>query len=192
LEINKIGKEIIGVVPTADVVEGRFGLLVTHTWSADFGSKEDLPGWKVPATAEEAKRARFCITWAVDNRPFPLFQPVPAVAWSLRSGAWDQAQTHPFSATMYLSDPAHKNDMTIPSGVPSLAFARGTYTFTTSDYIANASLVAGAMVIVANTNEDTTDAGKLKYQSTYDDRVVGVVRERDATTDYITVDTGSY
>ena len=48
MEINKLGEQIIGVVPTADVVEGKFGLLGTHSWSWDFGSGPDLPGFHVP------------------------------------------------------------------------------------------------------------------------------------------------
>ena len=188
MEIKGYKDEIVGVVPTADIVEGRVGLLVGHSFSHDFGSRTDLPGFRVPATTEEAKRARYTITWAVDNRSFPLFQPVPSFPFSVRS-EFEGAQTHPFSATFYLSNPGNKEGLTIPSGTPALAFGRGTYGFRTADYIADSNLhTAGALVIVANAAEDTTDAGKLKYQSTMDDRVIGVVREWDSVSGQLTVD----
>lgn len=183
----RIYEDVRGVVTTADVVEGRFGLMTTHSFSHDFGSRTDLPGFKVPATAEEAKIARFIVTWAVDNTPFPQYKPVPAYDFSLRQG-FGAAGNAPFSATVYLSNPANQDGYTIPSGTPSLAFGRGTYTVGSGYYIASASLVAGAKVIVANTAEDTTDAGKLKYQSTMDERVVGIVRQYDSTTKELTVD----
>lgn len=179
-------EDITGVITTADVVEGRFGLMTTHTFSADYGSRTDLPGFKVPATAEEAKVARYVITWAVDNTPFPQYKPIPSYSFGLRQG-FGQAGNAPFSATVYLSNPANQNGVTIPSGTPSLAFGRGVYTVTSGNYIASANLVAGAKVIVANTAEDTTDAGKLKYQSTMDERVIGLVRQYDSTTQELTV-----
>ena len=63
MEINRF-EDVLGVVTIADVVEGRFGVLTSHSESYDFGSRSDLPGFKVPATAEEAKRAKFVITWS--------------------------------------------------------------------------------------------------------------------------------
>jgi hypothetical protein len=188
LEINKFDKEITGVVPVADVVEGRFGLMTSHTFDHNYGSQTDLPGWKVPATAEEAKRARYVITWAVDNREYPLFQPVPSYSYALRGG-FDQSQSHPFTATFYLSHPEHKDGLTIPSGMSALAFGKGVYTIPSGGYIYSASLkTPGVPVIVANTNEDSSDAGKLKYQSTMDERVIGFVREFNTSNSALTVE----
>jgi len=177
VEIRGGYRDILSVITTADVVEGRFGLLTTHIHTYGFGSREDLPGWKVPATAEEAKRARFLIAWAADNRPTPIYSTIPSSTYNTRQG-YGSASNAPFSATVYLTQPGHQEGLTIPSGVPSLAFNGGTFTLASGEYIDSADIrVIGAMVIVANTAEDTTNAGKLKYQSSMDERVVGVVRE---------------
>jgi hypothetical protein len=188
MEINRF-EEVMGVVPQADIVEGRFVIIKANVHSYDFGSKEDLPGCGVPATAEEAKRARFCLTWQVSNGKPPFYQPNPAYNWSLRAGGWDQATNLPMtSTTVYTTYPGYQNGVTIPSGMPSLAFGEGTYTIPSGGYINNASLATpGSMVVVANTAEDTSDAGKLKYQSTMDDRVVGFVEHRDSTSGALTV-----
>jgi hypothetical protein len=190
MEINKTNGVITGVIPTADVPEGRLGLFSAHTWSYDFGSRTDLPGWHVPATAAEAKFARFAITFAVDNTPFPQVKPYPSYGWALRGG-FDQATQTPTSVTLYLTDPAKQKQKTIPSGQPSLAFGKGVYTFYTGDYIASASWAVGAGVVVANTADDggATHAGKLKVSTTFDaDTVVGLVREYNSTTGDLTVE----
>lgn len=185
MEINRLD-EVLGVIPTADIVEGRLGILVSHTFSYDFGSRSDLPGFRVPATAEEAKRARHIISWAVTNQEPPFYIPVPEVAWSMRQG-FSRATNLPFSASVYMTYPGNQNGVTIPSGTPSLAFGEGTYTVPSGAYIYNASIVnPGALLIVANTAEDTTDAGKLKYQSTWDDRVVGYVEHYDSASGDLT------
>jgi hypothetical protein len=187
MEINKLGEQIQGVVPTADVVEGKFGLLTTHVWSYDWGSLTDLPGWKVPATAEEANRARWIITWPVDERPTPIYASVPSRTWGTRGGFGQAVQT-PFAATVYLTHQGNQESLTIPSGYPSLAFLEGIFTVPTVCYIANVNLHnVGANVIVANTAEDGADAGKLKYQAALDARVVGTVRYYDSTTGKLTV-----
>lgn len=187
MEIKGGYRDILSVVTTADVVEGRFGLLTTHIHSYDFGSREDLPGWKVPATAEEAKRARFLIAWAVDNRPTPIYSTIPSTVWNTRQG-YGQAPNVPFSATVYLTQPNHQVGLTIPSGIPALAFNGGAYTLPSGAYVDSADIHnVGAMVIVANTAEDTTDAGKLKYQSTMDERVVGLVTEYNSSDASLTV-----
>lgn len=175
MEINGFN-EVIGVIPQADIVEGRFGLLTTNAHSYDFGSRADLPGFKVPATADEAEQARYIITWAVENRKPPFYQPMPAYTWALRQG-WEQSSNLPMtSTTIYTTYPGHQNSMTIPSGTPALAYGDGTYTIPSGQYIYAAGLRnPGANVIIANTAEDTTDAGKPKYQAAYDDRVIGRV-----------------
>ena len=187
MEINSY-EEITGVITTADVVDGRFGVLTSHSFSYDFGSRTDLPGFKVPATAEEANNARQLVTWAQDNRPYPAVMPVPAYDWSLRQG-FGSAANAPFSATMHLSNPAFHVGGTIASGTPSLAFGKGTYTLPSGQFIYNVALrTPGTLVQVANTAEDTTDAGKLKYLATMSDRKVGTVRRFNATTASLTVD----
>lgn len=190
MEINKLGKTILGVVPTANIVEGRFGLLCAHTHTYDFGSKEDLPGIRVPATAEEAKRARYIVTWALDNRPTPIYNTYPAYTWALRYG-FDQTTNVPFSATVYLTHQANQNCLTIPSGTPCLAFADGIFTVASGCYVYDANLEnPGAPVIVANTAEDGAgSAGKPMYQATMDERVVGRVVYFNPSNSYLTIET---
>lgn len=176
MEINKFDSEIVGVIVTADVVEGRLGVLTPHYWNYNYGSKSDLPGFKVPATAEEAKNAKQIITWAVDNRPTPLVQSYPSIPWSMRQGGFDQPANAPFNATIYLTYPGNQHGRTIPSGVPALAFGKGVYTVPSGGYIYAAALHnPGALLQVANTAEDTTDTGKLKLLATMSDRKVGQV-----------------
>lgn len=186
MEINAF-ENVIGVVPTADTVEGRFVVLTSHSHSIDFGSQTDLPGAKIPATAEEAKRAKFVLTWAVDNRPVPIIQSYPTMDFALRGG-FDQTANAPFSATVHLTHPGNKEGLTIPSGVNALAFSEGTFTVPSGCYIYNAGLInPGASLIIANTATDTTDAGKLKYASA---EVVGVLFETysyDSSTGSLTV-----
>jgi hypothetical protein len=187
MEINSY-EEITGVVVTADVVDGKFGVFTSHSWSNDFGSMTDLPGFKVPATAEEAKNAAQLITWAVDNRPYPAVLPLPAYSFSLRNGFGSAANT-PFSATMHITNPAYHLNMTIPSGSMALAFGKGTYTLPSGQFVYAAGLrTPGALVQVCNTNEDTTDAGKLKLLASMSDRKVGTVRYFNTTTAALTVD----
>ncbi len=187
MEINEYEK-IIGVVPTADVVEGLMGLLTSHTWDNDFGSDTDLPGFKVPATADEAKSARYMITWRVNNMQFPAPLAYPAVSFSLRQG-FDHASNFPVALTLYGTNPAAQNCLTIPSGYKSLAFNEGRFTVPSCAYIYNAAfLTPGSPLEVANTAEDGADAGKLKYLAVYEaDRTVGRVYHYDATTALLTV-----
>jgi len=167
MEINHYGDTILGVVPTEDIVEGRMVLLTSHTFSYDFGSREDLPGVKLPDDGTEAARARYCLTWAQDNRSLPLYQPHPSFAYALRYG-FDQDANAPFSATVYITKPGQQEGVTIPSGQPSAAFGEGIYTVPSGAYVYSAEVeVPGNPLAVANTNDDSADdAGKLKYSAT--------------------------
>lgn len=186
--INRF-EDVIGVQTLADIVEGRFVLLKSNTnASNDFGSNSDVPGVAVPATAEEAKRARFALTWVVSNGKPPFYQPNPSVDWSLRQG-FDKATNLPMTnTTIYTTYPGFQNGKVIPSGMLALAFGEGTYTIPSGGYIDDAALhSAGAPCVVANTAEDTTDAGKIKYQSTMDERVIGYVERYDKSNGDLTV-----
>jgi hypothetical protein len=180
--------EVYGVIPNADIVEGRMVCMAAHTFSYDFGSRADLPGANVPATAEAAKNARFIITWAVDNRQPPYYQPQPSYNWALRGG-WDQTANLPMtSTTVYMTYPGYQTGVTIPSGTPSLAFGEGIYTLTSGYYINHASIgVIGSLLQVANTAEDGAgSAGKLQYLASYGDRKVATVVGYSATTGELT------
>jgi len=159
MEINHYGDTILGVVTTSEIVEGRMVCLTSHTASRDYGSLTDVPGAKLPASAAEAARSRYVITFEQDNRSLPLYQPQPAFDWALRYG-WDQAANAPFSATVYLTHPGVQEGLTIPSGVGALAFGEGLYTVPSGCYVYAATIeVPGTQLEVAFTDPDK---GKLQ------------------------------
>jgi len=183
MEINKFD-DVLGVVPTADIVEGRFVCLDSQTMTSDFGSRADLPGAHVPATAEQAKRARYCITFALDNRQTPIFQPTPAMNYALRGG-FDQAANSPFATTVYLTNPGNMEGLTIPSGQPSIAFTVATVTLPSGSYVYDANIVVpGAAIIVEYSG---VDAGKPKYTATDAVGVIGVTERYDSTLNRLTI-----
>lgn len=167
MEINHYGDTILGVVLTANTVEGRMVLLTSHSWDKDYGSLTDLPGAKVPATSDEAIRARYVVTWAQDNQSLPLYSPQPSFSYALRYG-FDQAANAPFAATVYLTKPGQQEGLTIPSGSAALAFGEGIYTVPSGAYVYSAEVeVPGNPLAVADTATDGAgEAGKLKYSVT--------------------------
>lgn len=165
MEINKY-TDITGVVTTEDIPEGRMVLLTSHSQSHDYGSREDLPGVKLPDDSTEAAAARFCLTFAVDNTEPPIFIPMPTVANTSSRYGFDGAANVPFSATVHLTPLSNKKGLTIPSGFLALAFGPGVFTVWSGEYVYNASLVPGAFLAVADaTTEDAATAGKLKYSA---------------------------
>lgn len=188
MEINRF-EDVIGVVPQADVVEGRFVLLTTNSMGGLFmNTDEDLPGAKVPATAEEAKRAKFCVTFAVDNRQAPIVD-YPKTTFDFRGG-WVNSQSGPLTGvTMWLTHPGNQEGQTIPSGYKALGYTEGTFTLPSGSYVDDANLIVkGAMFIIANTADDgASDAGKPKYTSTMAAGVIGMVEDYDSNTGKLTV-----
>jgi hypothetical protein len=164
--------------------------MTSHSFNRNYGSETDLPGFKVPATAEEANNARGLITWAVTNIPFPQFLPVPQDAYQWRHGFGTPNNGTPMVGSFWMVNPAAMTaPQIIPSGSRALYFEGGVFTFPSGTYIYNAALKnPGTLVQVANTAEDTTDAGKLKYIATYGTRVVGKVRRYNPTTAALTVE----
>jgi hypothetical protein len=187
MEINRFD-EVVGVIPTADVKEGLFVLLTPHTFSHDFGSREDVPGVKVPATADEAKKARYCITWTPDNQAVPFYETLPQMDWATRDG-WSLGANMPLSATVYMTHHSSgPESQTIPSGVPSLGYTDGVFTLPSGCYVYGADIIKpGASLMVCNTANDTTNAGKLKYSSTVEVGTVGTTVEYDSTSKKLTV-----
>lgn len=182
MEINKVIGDILGVVCTEDIVEGRMICLTSHSQDVDYGSQTDLPGAKLPTSAEEANRARFVITWQQDNRKPPYFNPMPSYSFALRN-MFGSAANVPFSATVWLTYPGFQNSVTIPSGTAAVAFGAGTYTVPSGQYIYSASLVPGAPLSVSYSG---TDKGKLQYLATWGVSAVGEVYRRDSSTGDLT------
>ena len=164
MEVNKY-EDIMGVVLTEDVVEGRMVLLTSHSESHNYGSREELPGVKLPADSTEAARARYCLAFPVDNTQPPIYQPYPTITSNLRYG-FDSDANVPFSADVYLTAPSMLVGETIPSGTLGLAFGAGAViTVPSGAYVYTTTLVPGAYLDVSNTSDHTTDAGKLRYSS---------------------------
>lgn len=184
MEINRFD-DVVGGVAQADIVEGRFVVLAANAVaSVDFGSRADLPGFKVPSTAEEATRARYVSTFAVDNRPTPIYNPIPSMDFALRGG-FDQSKNVPFSTTVYLTHPGNQEGMTIPSGTSMLGFTEGVFTLPSGAYIYSSTItVPGAALIVEYSG---ADAGKPKYTATNAVGVVGTVEHYDSTDGRLTV-----
>jgi hypothetical protein len=185
MEINHYGDTILGVVATEDIVEGRMILLTSHSFSYDFGSLEDVPGAKLPDNATEAVRARYCITFAQDNRDTPIYEPNPHFDWALRYG-FDQAANAPFSPTyVYLTHPGQQEGLTIYSGNACIAFGEGIYTVPSGAYVYSAELeIPGMPLVVCNANDDgAAHAGKLKYGAS---NTVAEVYRFDSSTNRLT------
>lgn len=186
MEINKF-EDVLGVVAQADTVEGRFVVLTTNAFSHNFGSDADLAGAVVPATAEAAKRAKYILTWAVDNRQTPIYMPTPSMDFALRGG-FDQAANAPFNTKVYLTYPGYQEGHTIPSGTKCLAYTEGTFTLPSGSFVYSADIIKpGAALVVGNTADDTTDAGKVKYTATFAAGVIGVTEKYDSVTNRLTV-----
>ena len=163
MEINKY-TDITGVLTTEDIPEGRMVLMTAHSQTHNYGSREDLPGVKLPDTSAEAGMARFCLTFAVDNTKPPIFIPMPTVADTSFRYGFDGAANVPFSATVHLTPLSMKKGLTIPSGFLALAFGPGVFTVWSGEYVEHASMVVGSYLAVADTTtEDAATAGKLKY-----------------------------
>lgn len=187
MEINRF-EDVLGVIAQADVVEGRFVVLGANAFGGDFVNvDDDLPGASVPATAELAKRANFCITFAVDNRPTPIVD-YPGSTFDFRGGWVNNSQGPLTGVKMWLTHPGNQESQTIPSGYKALAFTEATVTLPSGQYVYDANLeTPGALVIIANTADDGADAGKPKYQATAAVGVVGRVVDFDDTTKALTI-----
>jgi hypothetical protein len=141
----------------------------------------DLPGAKLPTTAEEAKRARFCLTFAVDNRPAPIID-YPQTAFDFRGGVVNSTTGPLTGLTMRLTHPGNQESQTIPSGYKALAFTEGIFTIPSGQYVYNSALeTPGAAVVIEYSAG--ANRGKPKYAATYDaDTVVGYVHDFEEST----------
>ena len=188
MEINRF-EDVIGVRVIEDITEGRFVCLTSHNLGGLLMNVDaDVPGAKLPDTAEEAKRAKFCLTFAVDNRPAPIVD-YPATAFDFRGG-WVNAQAGPLTGLkMWLSHPGNQENQVVPSGYKALAFTEGTFTIPSGQYIYNAGLeVPGAAVMIADAATDGAgNAGKPKYQANVALGYIGFVQIFDAATGDLTI-----
>lgn len=188
MEINRF-EDVIGVVAQANVVEGRFVLMVANAMGGLFMNTDaDLPGARVPATPDEATRAKFCITWPVDNRQSPLVFSYPHTDWDMRNG-WVNSPTGPITPTMYLTHPGNQNSQTIPSGFKALAYTEGTFTLPSGQYVDSVAIrVPGAAIVIADTATDgAADAGKPKVSASGIYGVIGYTEVWDSNDASLTI-----
>lgn len=188
MEIN-LFEQVVGGVAQADIVEGRFVVLTANAAGGSFMNVDsDLPGFKVPATTEEGKRAKFCVTFAVDNRPTPIVD-YPQTTFDFRGGFVNSTAGPLTGVKMWLTHPGNQESQTIPSGYKALGFTEAVVTIPSGQYIYNSALeTPGAAVIVANTADDgASDAGKPKYTASMAVGVVGFVQDFDTATGALTI-----
>jgi len=152
----------IGAVAVADIVEGRMCIIVDHSQTHNYGSREDLVGCRVPASADEAKEALYLAAFSVIQQEPPIYVNYPANPSNLRQG-FSAATNLPFNADVYTTAPSMLQGRTIPSGALVALHAGGTYTVTSGNYIYSANLVPGARCDV---NSSGANAGKLQYTAT--------------------------
>lgn len=182
VEINKFS-DIIGVVTTEAIPEGRMVLLTSHSQSHDLGSRTDLPGIKLPDTSAEAAKAKYVAVFAQDNRGLPIYQPTPSYSYNLRDGWGVGNDNVPITgSTIYLTHPQNMVGQTIPSGELAVAHGGGVYTVPSGYYIYSADLeTPGAYLVAANTADDSeATAGMLKYSASAG---VAVVERVDSNKD---------
>lgn len=188
MEINRF-EQVKGAVAQEAIVEGRFVVLVNNALGGSVMNVDaDLPGVKLPDTAEEATRAKYCLTWAVDNRQAPIVD-YPQTAFDFRGGFVNASAGPLTGVTMWLTHPGNQESQTIPSGYKALAFTEGDFTIPSGQYIYNVALrTKGSLVIVANVADDgAADAGKPKYTATNAVGVIGEVQNYDTTTGDLTI-----
>jgi hypothetical protein len=184
-ELNRF-EEVLGGVVQADTVEGRFVILVTNAMGGTFMNTDaDLPGLRVPSSAEEAKRAKYMLMWAVDNRQAPLVMSYPSTSFAFRGGFGVHGQQGPIAPTMWLTHPGNQEGTTIPSGYKALGYTDGTFTLPSGAYVDSSDIkVPGAALVIEYSG---ADAGKPKYLAAAAEGKIGVVEAYDSATGRLTI-----
>jgi hypothetical protein len=190
MEINNFD-QVIGGITQADTVEGRFVIMVANAMTGTFiNINSDLPGLRVPATAEEAKRAKFVLAFAVDNRQSPIVNYPTAPTFDTRGG-WGGNTTHgPLTGlTMWLTHPENQEGNTVVSGLKALGYTEGTFTFPSGEYVDSAAIkVPGCAIMVADTASDGAgSAGKPKAQTSLAVGAIGFTETFDSATGRLTI-----
>jgi hypothetical protein len=196
VEIRKF-TDIIGVILTEDIVDGRIGML-TAAPSAQapfnvYGLREDLPGVKLPTSDAESKKARYVVKWAKDNRPTPLFYPMPYYSWVVRNYGFESGQSSPSgrnlpmtSTTVYLMHPQVQEGLTIPSGELGLAYAGGVFTFYSGEFVYSADIETIGNPVGVEYTDGGANQGKPQYDA---DGEFGIVELWDDSEFAVTVRT---
>jgi hypothetical protein len=166
----------IGAVAVEAIVEGRMCIIVDHSQNHNYGSRTDLVGCRVPATADEAKEALYLAAFSVIQQEPPIYVNYPANPSNLRQGFAGNSNL-PFNADVYTTAPSMLQGRTIPSGALVALHAGGTYTVTSGNYVYSASLVPGARMNVTDTASDGAgEGGKLEYLATAGEGTATVIQ----------------
>lgn len=172
MEINHFDNALGGAVMEAGgIVEGR-GVILTSNAAGDVCAR-------LPANQTEAYLARFVAVWPQSNLQFPGPLAYPNIAFSLRRGGFDQAQTQPVNQDMWLTYPGMSDTaQTIPSGYDVILHGgdEGIYTVGSGSFVQSLLLVPGAMLEVLNLADDTTQAGKWAVTSVAANAVADVIK----------------
>ena len=192
MEIRKFS-DIIGVITTQTIVEGRCVLLTNApTYAGIWGIDGDLAGVKMPVNWAEAQLARYVLGWPMDNQPVPWIYPKPAYNYIVRGQGFESGQRSPDSATgtpmtsktVYLTPPSVTEDLTIPSSYKALAYAGGVYTFPSGSFVHSTQIESvGATITVQYSG---ADIGKPIFHAS---GIFGLVEQWDSTAFAVTIRT---
>jgi hypothetical protein len=179
MEINRLEGRIESVVTVSGLVEGRMVYMTSHSYDQNYGSLTDLPGVDYPRTADQAKKARNVLAFAITTQKGP-YMTYPTFDFSLR-GMMDQDSNVPFNTDVDITYPGDQESRTVLAGTPARALGVGTYTVPSGQYIYSAGLrTPGCPLSVSYSG---ANAGKLQAESTFDgDLAVATVVEFDSTT----------
>lgn len=184
MEINVFG-QVLGAVAQEDLHVGRFVVLVPNVHSRTFGSLEDLPGIKLPKTADEAALARGVVAWPPDNRKMPAIN-YPTHPFGLREGGFERPPQNALQAQVFLSSPSvASTPPIIPSGTAAMVVFEGIVTIPSGAYIDSAAIrQPGTPVEVEFTSPHF---GKPKAAASMSQATVGVVHSYNAQDASLTI-----
>ena len=152
---------ILPAVAVEDLQEGHAVVLKPHTYTYNYGSREDLPGVQRPTTTAELEKGAVYVVAhppAAPNQDMPIYLNPPYIEWSLRLG-FDKPSNAAFQTTV-LTVPPSVAEEPIPVYSGSLALAVRGVVAIVEDFIVNpASIQTGDFLTVELTG---TNHGKFK------------------------------
>lgn len=175
MQVNKY-LDIFGGITKEDIHSGRMVILVPTSAESWGGDGNGTYGVELPASADEAKLARFCIDWTPTNMQAPYLSTTPSESWALRGG-WDKAANTPFQTTMSQTYWGDYEDYLIPSGTLVRVFNQGAVLTVASGQFVPAGITQGCTLQVEHSG---ADAGKLKVSDPATEPVIAITEWYDA------------
>lgn len=170
---------VSGGLALEELQEGTIVVAAPHSQSYDFGSREDLPGYRKPTAASElvAGAVYFAGHRILEgDYRMPLYDPYPEVDWALRKG-FDRPDNTPFTAKVHLTPPSVTEGQPIPASGLMLAY-RGMAELDATNFTSTAGVGTGTLLTVETTG---ANAGKLKAAASGDPVVAKVYAVEDST-----------